>query len=216
MNSRPQHVPTGPVPPDRGESELDGVRRRMEADEMRPDRFNAQPEVLDAEAHLIAAARPKVRRNMTDLAVLLGLGYDLLAKYVNGARVMPMDVLASMQLAGDKVPEAREWCLAFARALVGRWGWTLTPPDTTGDVVTHAAASARSASDLAAGTMEDLAGDGVITPTEADRRLPKALENLENARRLTMALTELAHRPTLDKNPESSAAACSSSRPRPW
>lgn len=167
---------------------------------MRPDRFATQPEVLDAEARLIAAARPAVRRAMTDLALLLGFGYDLLGKYINGARVMPMDVLAAIQLAGDKVPEAREWCLSFARELVGRWGWTLTPPDASGDVVAQAAAASRMASDLAAGTMEDLEGDGVITSAEAARRLPQAQKILDNARRLTSALTVLAHTDQAEKS----------------
>lgn len=193
MSSRLHHVPTGPVPPGRGESELDGVRRRMEADEMRPDRFHAHPEVLEAEAHLISAARSSARRVMTDLAQLLGLGYDLFAKYINGARVMPLDVVAAMQLAGDKVPEAREWCVSFARELVGRWGWTLTPPNGSGEhLIALVAQNDRLASQISAGTLEDLEGDGIIDPSEAARRLPQARAAAANARQLEEALTRVA------------------------
>jgi len=196
MSSRQHHHAPGPVPPDRGESELDGVRRRMEADEMAPDRFATRPEVTDAEARLIAAARPHVRRVMTDLAVLLAMGYDLLSKYVNGARRMPLDVIAAMQLAGDKVPEARQWCLAFARELVGRWGYTITPPEGTGDVISLVVQGERLASELSAGTMEDLAGDGVIDPSEAARRLPQARKMAETARELEEALCKMASQVT--------------------
>jgi hypothetical protein len=164
----------------------------MEADEMRSDRFHAHPEVIDAEARLIAAARPATRRVMTDLAQLLGMSYDLFVKYTTGARVMQFDVLAAMQIAGDKVPEAREWCLSFARELVGRWGWTLTPPRGSGDVVALVAQGDRLASDLAAGTMEDLAGDGIIDPSEAARRLPQARANADNARQIEEALSRVA------------------------
>lgn len=192
MTSRLQHVPPGPVPPDRGESELDGVRRRMESDEMRAHRFETRPEVLEAEAHLIAAARPHVRRVTTDLALLLGLGYDLFAKYVSGARQMPFDVIAALALAGDKVPEAREWCLAFARELVGRWGWTLTPPKVGGDLVGLVARTDRLASQIAAGTLQDLAGDGEVDADEAAARLPLVREAVAATRQLEESMARLA------------------------
>lgn len=208
MSSHPHRGPFRPDDPTHGESELDAVRRRMEADETAPVRFAERHEVLEAEARLVAAGLPEIRRVKTDLAQLLGMSYHMFIHYITGARRLPLDVIASMQIAGDKVPEARAWCLSFARELVGRWGWTLTPPDASGDVVTQAAAAARIASDLAAGTMEDLAGDGVITAAEAGRRLPQAREHLENARRLTAALTVLALGPqsTQAKDPKGRVA----------
>lgn len=199
MSTHSHRGPFRPDDPAHGESDLDAVRRRMEADETAPVRFASRHEVLEAEARLVAAGLPEIRRVKTDLALLVGMSYHMFIHYITGARRLPIDVIAAMQLAGDKVPEAREWCLAFARAMVGRWGWTLTPPDSSGDVVAQAAAAARLASDLAAGTMEDLAGDGIITAAEAGRRLPQARQHLENARRLSAALYVLATSP--DKKP---------------
>jgi hypothetical protein len=164
----------------------------MEADDTAPVRFAARHEVLEAEARLIAAALPSVRRVKTDLAQLLGMSYHMFIHYITGQRRLPFDLLAAMQVAGDKVPEAREWCLALARELVGRWGWTLTPPQHHGDVVAQAAAMDRIASDLAAGTMEDLRGDGIISAEEAQRRLPQAHKAAATAQRLVAALTVVA------------------------
>lgn len=198
MNTHAHRGPFRPDDPAHGESDLDAVRRRMEADDTAPVRFATRHEVLEAEARLVASGLSEIRRVKTDLAQLLGMSYHMFIHYITGARRLPLDVIAAMQIAGDKVPEAREWCIAFARALVGRWGWTLTPPDSSGDVVAQAAAAARLAADLAAGTMEDLAGDGIITAAEAFTRLPQAEANLRNAQRLSAALTVLAcsHRAT--------------------
>jgi hypothetical protein len=164
----------------------------MEADDTAPTRFAARHEVLESEARLVAAGLPLIRRVKTDLAQLVGMSYHMFIHYITGARRLPLDLLASMQLAGDKVPEAREWCLAFARELVGRWGYTITPPDGDGDVVALVAKGERLASQISAGTLEDLAGDGVIDPGEAARRLPQARAQAANARMLEEALAKVA------------------------
>jgi len=192
MSSRPHVGPFRPDDPVHGESELDAVRRRMESDDMFPRRFEARHEVMEAAAQLIAAGLPKIRRVKTELAQLLGMNYQMFINYFTGSRLLVLDVLSAMQVAGDKVPEARAWCIEFARALVGRWGYTITPPEGTGEVVALVQQELRLASEIAAGTMQDQAGDGVIDAAEAARRLPQARELADNARALEEAYARVA------------------------
>lgn len=164
----------------------------MESDDVAPVRFASRHEVLETEARLIASGLPLIRRCKTELAQLLGMGYHSFVHYISGQRRLPLDVLAAMSVAGDKVPEARAWCVAFARELVGRWGYTVVPPESTGDVLALVAQGERLASEMAARTIQDLAGDGVIDAEEAARHLPQARANAENARKLEEALVKVA------------------------
>lgn len=174
---------------------MDCVRRRIEADGQRAARFEThthRDEILEAEARLVAAGNPHLRRCGTDLATLLGLGHDAFIKFMGGARVMPMDIVASMQWAGRRVPEAKEWCIALARELVAPFGWTLTPPTVEVDLVLLFSDVDNLASQAAGRAMHAMA-DGKIDAKEAGDQLPdvaalrKRVEELESSLRAKAA-----------------------------
>lgn len=169
---------------------MDSVRRRIEADGQRAARFETHThhdEILEAEARLVAAGNPHVRRCGTDLATLLGLGHDAFIKFVSGARLMPMDIVASMQWAGRRVPEAREWCIAFARELVAPFGWTLTPPTVEVDLVVLFADVDNLASQASGRAMHAMA-DGKIDAKEAGEQLPQVADLLKRVVELESTL----------------------------
>ena len=156
---------------------MDAVRRRIEADFHRAQRFELHPhreEIVDIEARLVASGVPIVRRCLTDMALLLGVGYESFVKWMNGSKTLPMDVIAAMKWASRRVPEARDWCVAVARELLPE-GWTITPPPEHRDAVQLVGDVDQGASALAAQTIRALA-DGHYTAGEAAAQLPAVRE----------------------------------------
>lgn len=154
-----------------------GVHRRMEEDCSTPQWLELHPDRLEIREHaadLVAAGHPKILQRMTDLASLGKIGRDTFGKAFSGARMLDVDHVALMVWLGRRygIPEAKGWCLAFAGALAGKFGYRLAPVDgTTSNIAEISSDALRASAESAAQLMRAMA-DGVCTPVEAVEILP--------------------------------------------
>jgi len=152
------------------------------------------PEYLDAAAELVAPMYLELHGCVREVAQLAALDANYLEQQIRGSRSL-LVTIAALRHAGRKMAEPRAAIIGLARALVAPYGLVIDGAPATGNVVQLAAAVDQVASDIAAGMMDDLSGDGVISPQEAMRQLPKARRLALQARALEERLGQVAASP---------------------